>query len=76
MSAPVYDCVEPVEIVALTDGDIEVERIEELLDHVDGCRYCSTMLQTLVVLKANREEALEILRRAETWKEREKCSDR
>ncbi len=76
MSAPVYDCVEPVEIVALADGDIEVERIEELLDHVDGCRYCSTMLQTIVILKAHRKEARELLERAQEWKEGQPCSGR
>ena len=70
MSAPIYDCVEPVEIVALTDGDIEVERLEELLDHVEDCRYCSKMLQTIVILKAHRREARTLLRRAREWKGR------
>ena len=74
--APVYECIDTVELIELTGGDLAVERLEELLDHVEDCKACAGIVHTLVALKANRDEALEILRRANTWKEREKCSDR
>ena len=69
--APVYECIDPVELVALTAGEVGPERIEELLDHVDECEACGAIVSTVVVLKANREEALDILQRAKTWKERQ-----
>lgn len=67
--APVYDCVEIDEIVAIASGEVEVERLEELLDHVDECEDCADRLAVIVVLRAHREEAVELLRRAREWKE-------
>ncbi len=75
--APVYECISPEELVELASGEVAVERLEELLDHVDDCEECAGIVATVVQLKAHREEAMEILRRAKTWKEeRERCSDR
>ena len=75
MSAPVYPCISAVEICELAEGDIANERVEELLDHIDDCDGCSRRLQTIVILKAHRREAIALLRRAHNWKEGRPCSD-
>ena len=69
MNRVAFDCVDAVEICELAEGDIEVERLEELLDHVETCGDCAAKLQTVVVLKAHRKEAIALIRRAEDWKE-------
>ena len=74
IEAPVYECISADELVALGSGDVEVERLEELLDHVDDCAECRSALRVVVVLKAHREEAIELLERARNWKEGRPCS--
>lgn len=69
MSAPGFACVDAVEICELAEGDIAVERLEELLDHVETCGDCAAKLRTVVILKAHRREATALLRRARDWKE-------
>ena len=71
-----FGCIDGVEISELAEGDLAVERLEELLDHVEVCRECAVALQTVVILKAHREEAIALLHAAQDWKEGQPCSDR
>ena len=50
------------ELLALANGDVEADRLADLLDRLEECPESAAALQVLVSLKANREEALEALR--------------
>ena len=52
------------ELLALINGDVEPDRLADLLDRLEHCPDSAAALQTLVTLRANREEALEALRTA------------
>ena len=52
------------ELLALVNGDVEPDRLADLLDRLEHCPDSAAALQVLVTLRANREEALEALRTA------------
>lgn len=52
------------ELLALINGDVEPDRLADLLDRLEHCPESAAALQVLVTLRANREEALEALRTA------------
>jgi len=52
------------ELLALAHGDVEPDRLADLLDRLEHCSKSAAALQVLVSLRANREEALEALRLA------------
>jgi len=52
------------ELLALVNGDAEPDRLADLLDRLEHCPESAEALQVLVSLRANREEALEVLRTA------------
>jgi len=52
------------ELLALAHGDVEPDRLADLLDRLEHCSESAAALQVLVSLRANREEALEALRLA------------
>lgn len=52
------------ELLALINGDAEPDRLADMLDRLEHCPDSAAALQVLVVLRANREEALEALRLA------------
>jgi tetratricopeptide (TPR) repeat protein len=53
------------ELLALVNGDVEPDRLADLLDRLENCQDSAAALQVLVALRANREEGMEALRRAE-----------
>ena len=48
------DCVETEEIVAMLDGRLASDRLEEVLVHVDGCSLCAEVIASLARDSASR----------------------
>jgi len=53
------------ELLALVNGDVEPDRLADLLDRLEHCSESADALQVLVALRANREEALNALHEAQ-----------
>lgn len=53
------------ELLALVNGDLEPDRLADLLDRLEHCPESADALQVLVALRANREEALSALHDAQ-----------
>lgn len=53
------------ELLALVNGDVEPDRLADLLDRLEHCPDSADSLQVLVALRANREEALNALHDAQ-----------
>lgn len=50
------------ELVGLVRGELESDRMQEVLSHLDTCVTCARKVEAIVALTANRDAVLEVLR--------------
>ena len=53
-------CPDPVELIALVEGEIEADRRLRLADHLAGCEPCAALLRELVALTSSENRDWEV----------------